>query len=60
LNEEYPKALTYTLSDLIILNLDIEVAKTAEGYSEAIKQQDVLNECRKRRHLDMVVSCPGY
>jgi DNA polymerase elongation subunit (family B) len=35
LNEEYPDAITYNLNDMVTINLDIEVEKTDQGYSEA-------------------------
>lgn len=41
LNEEYPGTVDYSLNEMIVLNLDIEVAKTKDGYSEA---KDANNE----------------
>jgi DNA polymerase elongation subunit (family B) len=41
INEEYPGLLNYKISEMVICNLDIEVAKTADGYSEA---RDAANE----------------
>ena len=41
LDEEYPGVLDYKLNEMVVCNLDIEVAKTKDGYSEA---KDATNE----------------
>ena len=35
INEEYPEHIDHNLNDMVVLNIDIEVEKTEEGYSEA-------------------------
>lgn len=41
INEEYPDHIDHNLNEMVVCNLDIEVAKTEEGYSEA---KDAKNE----------------